>query len=125
MYVLEENKLYPSGSIIDFYFENFNRNLIDYGYACKKSNVRLYNQINRSCYFENLHRNIGNNANGSCSYVASGTLLSYYDTFYNDKIVPNTYMDEEREESLHMFDNEIERIKQNKSLIPSWYQKNS
>ena len=34
------------------------------------------------------------------------------------------HMDEEREETLHMFDDEVERIKCNGSLIPTWYQKN-
>lgn len=33
-------------------------------------------------------------------------------------------MEEEREETLHMFDDEVERIKNNGSLIPAWYQKN-
>lgn len=32
-------------------------------------------------------------------------------------------MEEEREETLHMFDDEIERIKHNGSLIPMWYKK--
>ncbi len=34
------------------------------------------------------------------------------------------HMEEEREETLHMFDDEIGRIKNNGSLIPVWYQKN-
>lgn len=33
-------------------------------------------------------------------------------------------MEEEREETLHMFEDEVERIKQNGSNIPAWYQKN-
>lgn len=32
-------------------------------------------------------------------------------------------MEEEREETLHMFDDEVERIKHNGSHIPDWYQK--
>lgn len=32
-------------------------------------------------------------------------------------------MEEEREETLHMFDEEVERIKHNCSYIPTWYQK--
>lgn len=31
--------------------------------------------------FQNLHKNIGNNINGSCTYVVLGSLLSYYDIF--------------------------------------------
>jgi len=33
------------------------------------------------------------------------------------------HMEEEREETLHMFDDEVERIKNNGSPIPAWYQK--
>lgn len=33
------------------------------------------------------------------------------------------HMEEEREETLHMFDDEVERIKNNGSLIPAWYKK--
>ena len=32
-------------------------------------------------------------------------------------------MEEERENTLHMFDDEVERIKNNGSHIPKWYQK--
>ena len=32
-------------------------------------------------------------------------------------------MEEERAETLHMFDDEVERIKHNGSLIPTWYKK--
>lgn len=33
------------------------------------------------------------------------------------------HMEEERKETLHMFDDEVERIKNNGSPIPAWYQK--
>lgn len=33
------------------------------------------------------------------------------------------HMEEEREETLHMFDDEVERMKNNGSCIPEWYQK--
>ena len=33
-------------------------------------------------------------------------------------------MEEEREETLHMFDDEVDRIKHKGSPIPMWYQKN-
>ena len=33
------------------------------------------------------------------------------------------HMEEERDETLHMFDDEVERIKNNGSCIPEWYQK--
>ena len=34
-------------------------------------------------------------------------------------------MEDEREEALHMFDEEVERIRHNVSLIPAWYQKDN
>lgn len=40
-------------------------------------------------YFRNLAVNFGHNAKGSCSYVASEMLLSYYDTYWNDGIIPD------------------------------------
>ncbi len=42
-------------------------------------------------YFENLHTNFGNNAKGSCGYVATAMVLSYYDTILSDKIVPRQF----------------------------------
>lgn len=42
-------------------------------------------------YFINLRHNIGNNIKGSCGYVAIGMVLSYYDTFLNDDIIPEKY----------------------------------
>jgi len=34
------------------------------------------------------------------------------------------HMEEEREETLHMFDDEMDRMKNNGSLVPTWYKKN-
>ncbi len=42
-------------------------------------------------YFSNLTSNFGYNVKGSCSYVALGMLLSYYDTFWDDNIIPEQY----------------------------------
>lgn len=42
-------------------------------------------------YFSNLRENIGNNSHGSCSYVALGMLLSFYDSYWNDLFVPEEY----------------------------------
>lgn len=47
--------------------------------------------FNRRNYFENLTEYSPNNNIGSCGYVSLIQLLSYYDTFYNDNIIPNTY----------------------------------
>lgn len=42
-------------------------------------------------YFNELYWNIGFNQYGSCGYVALGMMLSYYDTFLNDGIIPEQY----------------------------------
>ena len=44
-----------------------------------------------SKYFNNLTECTGSNIGGSCGYVALGMLLSYYDTFYNDDTIPESY----------------------------------
>lgn len=42
-------------------------------------------------YFYNLRSNFGENKVGTCGYVAVGMLLSYFDTFWDDRIVPEEY----------------------------------
>ena len=42
-------------------------------------------------YFDNLTINHGSNIAGSCGYVGIDMLLSYYDTFLSDDIVPEAY----------------------------------
>ena len=44
-----------------------------------------------SYYFKNLRENFGNNAFGSCGYVAIGMLFSFYDAYWNDDIIPSQY----------------------------------
>lgn len=42
-------------------------------------------------YFKGLTSNFGNNKKNSCGYIATSMLLTYYDTFLNDNIVPECY----------------------------------
>ena len=42
-------------------------------------------------YFNNLNENMGFNYIGSCSYVAVAMMLSYYDTYWNDAIIEESY----------------------------------
>lgn len=42
-------------------------------------------------YFYNLRHNFDYNAKGSCGYIAISMILSYYDTFLHDYIVPESY----------------------------------
>lgn len=44
-----------------------------------------------SYYFKNLTDNFGNNMKGSCTYIAFAMLLSYYDTYWDDTIIPESY----------------------------------
>ena len=44
-----------------------------------------------SAYFDYLETNFGTNDKYSCVYVSIGMLLSYYDTFLNDDIIPEQY----------------------------------
>lgn len=42
-------------------------------------------------YFRALTQNMGENEKGSCGYVAIGELLSYYDSYLSDSIIPEQY----------------------------------
>ena len=42
-------------------------------------------------YFKNLYKYSPENSYGSCGYVSFIQYLSYYDTFYNDSIIPENY----------------------------------
>lgn len=42
-------------------------------------------------YYRGLTTNLGENYKNSCGYVALGMLLSYYDTYLNDDIIPEEY----------------------------------
>ena len=42
-------------------------------------------------YFSNLRTNFGTNRFGTCAFVAMGMLLSFYDTYWDDSIVPDAY----------------------------------
>lgn len=42
-------------------------------------------------YFEGLYKNFGDNDKGSCGYIALSMILTYFDTFLNDNIVPEKY----------------------------------
>ena len=55
------------------------------------NSTNLYYSNPMKSYFANLKGNIGQNFKGSCGYVALAMLLSYYDTFINDNIIPETF----------------------------------
>lgn len=45
----------------------------------------------KNSYFYNLTENYSRNVNNSCGYVGISMLLSYYDTFLSDDIIPEIY----------------------------------
>lgn len=44
-----------------------------------------------SYYFNNLRNNFCNNAYGTCGFVSIGMLLSFFDSYWNDSFIPDTY----------------------------------
>lgn len=48
-------------------------------------------KIDNYFYFEKLHDMHGSNTDGTCAIVAIQILLGYYDTFYNDYIIPENF----------------------------------
>ncbi len=42
-------------------------------------------------YFSNLENNFGYNRKGSCGYIGLEMLLSFYDSYWSDNIVPESY----------------------------------
>ncbi len=51
----------------------------------------IQNQYYETVYFPNLKSNFGLNTHGTCNYVALGMLLSFYDTYWDDSFIPETY----------------------------------
>jgi len=54
-------------------------------------------------YFRNLTYH-GYNAHGSCAYIALGMVLSYFDTYWNDKIIPEQYDKTASIDGTHSYD---------------------
>ena len=58
--------------------------------ANNENTVYLQNHFS-SHYFSKLTSNYGNNIKDSCGYVAIGMLMSFYDTYWDDNIIPEQY----------------------------------
>ena len=54
------------------------------------SNISEYDSFLVS-YYDNLTYNFGVNYKNSCGYIAAAMLLSYYDTYWDDTIIPEQY----------------------------------
>lgn len=78
--------------------QTFEKEKLDFSEAKKvvpKSNAvgtpRVQTKFNMRNYFENLVDFSAINSGSSCGYVSLTQALSYYDTFYNDHIIPEKY----------------------------------
>ena len=83
--------------ILNIHNYNFSSGKYDYVVAEESqmksvysSNMNHYDN-GMEAYYDNLIYNFGQNYKGSCGYVALGMLLSYYDSFLNDDIIPEQY----------------------------------
>ena len=54
------------------------------------NNIMKSHTIENGFYFQKLNSNFGDNVYGSCSFVAYGMLLSYYNEFVDNQIIPET-----------------------------------
>lgn len=52
-------------------------------------------EIENAYYFKNLNKNIGDNQLKECTLISLAGLVSYFDIFYDDTIIPDQYMDKE------------------------------
>lgn len=60
-------------------------------FSNQNSNTVPSNSNDVVTYFSNLYKYSPMNSYGSCGYVSLIQYLSYYDTFYNDSIIPENY----------------------------------
>ena len=58
---------------------------------CINTDTLYQTQYFATYYFYNLRENMGYNYIGSCSYVAIAMMLSYYDTYWDDTIIDDSY----------------------------------
>lgn len=70
--------------------KTYNINLRNYEKTLSTNSNINFNEFKNS-YFYNLTQNYSENENSSCGYVAIGMLLSYYDTYLSDDIIPELY----------------------------------
>lgn len=91
-------KILVSFVLCFFEIENFNSNKIntprgtfDSYDVYNDTSITNLTHFNPLIYFENLTTYSPYNSAGSCGYVSLIQVLSFYDTFYNDNIIPENY----------------------------------
>ncbi len=92
-----DEKIYLSTSL-----QGYSENQTDNHHNFLPTNSLTLNLMQK--YFLNLNENIGFNAFGSCGLVAIGMLLSYYDTVWDDRLIPEKY---DKTENISVLSNEM------------------
>ncbi len=82
----DDDSVYCSVEDIDYNIAGFD-NEYTYISAYFMNESKEEHEIVDAFYFNNLDINFGENVDGSCQYVAAGTIFSYYDILYNDKVI--------------------------------------
>ena len=87
------SSLNPNSDVmVDFLKPSFGDEPNDFNYPSNPGNPGNYSsQLNMVNYFSNLNTFSPSNKGGSCGFVSLAQVLSYYDTFYNDSIIPEQY----------------------------------
>lgn len=80
---LKENNKYAS-TILDSDVDEVFYSLVD-------SQDDICQHTFSTVYFNNLTKNFGENTHGTCSFVAIEMLLTFYDTYWNDAFVDESY----------------------------------
>lgn len=86
-----ENKLIKNEIISNAYLGDGSTDILFNQLASQLDGETYVDDTYASYYFNNLRRNFGNNAYGSCGYVSVGMLLSFYDSYWDDSFISYSY----------------------------------
>lgn len=81
---LKENEQRYNAKMSDASVQNLFDNFVD-----NQEEIFLHNYA--TTYFSNLRSRFGINSHGTCSYVAAGMLLNFYDSYWNDDFVDGAF----------------------------------
>lgn len=95
---------FGSNDTLVAYNRSNSENILAYAHIGEEDTNRLFDELAdkdatpifldnnySSYYFKNLYTNFGNNKYGTCSYVSLGMLLSFYDSYWDDSFISETY----------------------------------
>ena len=112
-------------NICDYQKPRQNQILINDNCSYQPGNYHQQTNFNLYDYFNNLYTYSPDNSVGSCGFVSLIQLMSYYDTFYNDNIIPEDYdchlLNEMTEQLVSLSSPGVLRQKYTESLGYSYY----